>query len=935
MHLLHAPPDVVHDTGDRGGCLQGAGDRRRAVAIGRRRGVRAAVVVRLAAQLLVALCAAGARNAVQPDGWARLLQRGNLILPLHERVFGRRAPTHALVVGVGVRRRPGRGRKAGARAAAAPLRERRHRAGVAGPQHGARRRARRPASASVPAHCRGPCVLLAASIVSEAVPNLERISCSWEGSWRQTLARNPGGALAAGAMSGGGGLGELSAFCKTMQELKAMVGDLVEEKRKGAAAGALTERGRKCVVKMAEVRKVNRDAHEAADRLLAAAEAERAETDIISQQLQNLQYQKIHLSRELQMCLAYKGVEDLELISEADFEACTPEEQRGGARGTHAYELARLTAEMKKREDMIKTLKQQDLRRRLLEGKLENQRKFLDSLQGHRETLHAAAEPIRKEFTRAGPLPSLDASLDSATAAAAQLLPAPLYAIYYQAHAYEVSFREETTVSIEGDVAAAQAFTKSQANNPTSPKALSPTDSKKRRKRKGEEREDKGEDVMAPHPLRVHIKIPPAAGSKAPALSLTFSYLHILQVVTVRHSVSASIGAADEAALLQDLYPNDAGELSPLISSDYLLAAVAAKKGTSLTGARGRDALRFDESLSKGRAYKWAQRVAGLRYPPREPAAGAVVPGSGGGAAAGGEGGGAAAKEEKHALQPLAYGALLKVLRKRVELSFQLKALLSELQSLSHADSKGQGINLPAVPGSQDLPAFGAVLTGWTEVTKEVLAAQAAADGAEDELMGDGEGEERAGDEEGEVSAKPAELVVKGVLHPTEKHAAQMARKGHRFFRAKLSKTVSGSSAPWIVQAEVELAGGYPDAAPVWSLKEVQCGAKKKDQGQLAGADVQAAAAVAAARQRGEETNTQLKSIEAELNVYAAAQAAAAGCPAPKLLVFQLWAAVHCFAMYADAESGQALPTARLHRGRARRLPFLWNAQSNSLEQRS
>ena len=45
---------------------------------------------------------------------------------------------------------------------------------------------------------------------------------------------------------------------------------------------------------------------------------------------------------------------------------------------------------MKKREDMIKTLKQQDLRRRLLEGKLENQRKFLDSLQGHRETLHAA-----------------------------------------------------------------------------------------------------------------------------------------------------------------------------------------------------------------------------------------------------------------------------------------------------------------------------------------------------------------------------------------------------------------------------------------------------------------------------------------------------------------------------------------------------------------
>ena len=754
-------------------------------------------------------------------------------------------------------------------------------------------------------------------------------------------------------MSNSDQLLELSAFSKTMLELKSMVGELVEEKRKGVAAAALAERGRSCVVKIAEVRKVNRDAHEAADRLLAAAEAERANTDIISQQLQNLQYQKIHLSRELQLCLAYKGVEDLELLSEEDFEACTPEEQRGGPRGSHAYELARLTAEMKKREDMIKTLKQQDLRRQLYQGKLEKQRKFLDSLQGHRETLHAAAEPIRKEFTRAGPMPSLEASLDTATAAAAQLLPAPLYAVFYQAHAYEVSFREETTVSIEGDVAAAQAFSKRQANNPTSPQALSPTDSKKRRKRKGDEREEKGEDVMAPHPLRVHIKIPPVAGSKAPALSLTFSYLHILQVVTVRHSVSASLGAsspagarADEAALLQDLYPNDAGELSPLISSDYLLAAVAAKKGSSLAGARGRDALRFDDTATKGRAYKWAQRVAGLRYPPRDPAAGAV---SSGGAATGGEGCGAAAapggaKEEKHALQPLAYGSLLKVLRKRVELSFLVKALLAELQSLSYADSKGQGITLPAVPGSQDLPTFDAIVTGWTEVTKEVLAAQAAADGAEDELMGDGEIETPrhvgdaadVGDEEGEVSARldRAEPVVKSVLHPTEKHATQMARKGHRFFRARLSKTVSGSSSPWIVQAEIELAGGYPDAAPVWRLKEVQCGAKK-DQGQLAGADAQALAAVAAARQRGEETNTQLKSIEAELNVHAAAQAAAAGCPASKLLVFQLWAAVHCFAMYADAESGQAIPTSRLHRGRARRLPFLWNAQSNSLEQRS
>jgi uncharacterized protein YdcH (DUF465 family) len=418
-------------------------------------------------------------------------------------------------------------------------------------------------------------------------------------------------------------LEELSAFMSTMAELKSMVGGLVEEKRKGSSSAALADQGRRCVLKFAEVRKVNRDAHEAADRRIAQVEAERTETDIASQQLQNLQYQKIHLSRELQMCLACKGYE-LELISEEEFEACTPPDQRGGPRGSHAYELARLTAEMKKREEVIKSTKQLDLRRRVYQSKLKTQRDFLEGLYGKLDTLHASVEPMRKEFAKTGPLPSLDAG----TAVAAQLLPAPLYAIYYQAHAYEVNFREETVVTIEGDVVAAQTFSKAQAKIPTTPHgSLSPqADSKKRRKRKGEEREEKerGENVTAAHPLTVHIKIPPAAGSKAPTLSLTFSYLHILQVVSVKHCLLlSSLSAQESAALLQDLFPNDSGELSPLIAADYLLASGKHLKATADPLPR-KEALRFDDAATHGRAYKWAQRVAGLRYPPRDPGTGGM-----------------------------------------------------------------------------------------------------------------------------------------------------------------------------------------------------------------------------------------------------------------------------------------------------------------------
>ena len=84
------------------------------------------------------------------------------------------------------------------------------------------------------------------------------------------------------------------------------------------------------------------------------------------------------------------------------------------------------------------------------------------------------------------------------------------------------------------------------------------------------------------------------------------------------------------------------------------------------------------------------------------------------------------------------------------------------------------------------------------------------------------------------------------------------------------------------VQADVEIPGGYPKAAPVWSLKVVHKGSSKQLTAAVAAmpdADPAAVSAAVAARQRGEETNTQLKSIEAELNCYASSQAAAHGCP--------------------------------------------------------
>lgn len=57
--------------------------------------------------------------------------------------------------------------------------------------------------------------------------------------------------------------------------------------------------------------------------------------------------------------------------------------------------------------------------------------------------------------------------------------------------------------------------------------------------------------------------------------------------------------------------------------------------------------------------------------------------------------------------------------------------MLSELHQLSTAAGKSNGMAVPEVPGSHDLPSQGASMLGWSEVTKEVLAALAVAEGAE------------------------------------------------------------------------------------------------------------------------------------------------------------------------------------------------------------
>mmetsp|Transcript_12918 Transcript_12918/g.45372 ORF Transcript_12918/g.45372 Transcript_12918/m.45372 type:complete len:272 (+) Transcript_12918:1322-2137(+) len=250
----------------------------------------------------------------------------------------------------------------------------------------------------------------------------------------------------------------------------------------------------------------------------------------------------------------------------------------------------------------------------------------------------------------------------------------------------------------------------------------------------------------------------------------------------------------------------------------------------------------------------------------------------------------------------------------------QVKQMMQELSKMNTKE-------LPKVPGCEALTGSGAVLHGWKEVTSEFLENFAENDEEEKEpekMVLEGV------NEEGEVMPSQADAAEDEVYHTTEKEDRNISRKEHRFFQLTVKK------GEWQALAEIELPRGYPKKAPSFTLKMLQEGARKTAPSfSLTSVDPNALAVVDAARKNGEATDNALRSIEEELNTHAAAEAAAAGCPASRLLIYQLWTLKHCFAIYIDVVTGQPLHALREHRGRDRRLPFLYNPDTHSLDQRA
>ncbi|GAB4818095.1 hypothetical protein N2152v2_005141 [Parachlorella kessleri] len=335
------------------------------------------------------------------------------------------------------------------------------------------------------------------------------------------------------------------------------------------------------------LKQVHRELCEATEVLRDATAEAKTQLDQSSLQLQNLLYEQQHYEKEIAGCRAYKSAypdEKLELIPLGQFQQqWQGQHNKPLSDDPHQVMLDRLSHELTSREETVRQLEAVKARRDALASEVARKRSELGALETEVAKLRAAAQKVQQQFGI--PQPGLgDASRR------AGLLPPPLYLIYTQLAAAAAGLAADgpvvASVTVVGEVPLQDGMQRSASG----PSAAT------------------GQPAGGAHeayPLAVNLALrkTPVTNS-APSLSLTFSYIPSLNIVTVagnrKEPKPGSSSRPADAVLLGGLYPGDDGSELPTVPGGV--------------GGAG-----WDVENLPGRPYRWAQQAAGIDLLPPLP----------------------------------------------------------------------------------------------------------------------------------------------------------------------------------------------------------------------------------------------------------------------------------------------------------------------------
>nr|XP_054929658.1 THO complex subunit 5 homolog isoform X1 [Dermacentor andersoni] len=367
------------------------------------------------------------------------------------------------------------------------------------------------------------------------------------------------------------------------------------------------------------LKKINRlDKH----RLKVAKDAvneKKQKVDNFHLQLQNLTYEVMHLQKEVTKCMEFRSRdEEIDLVPVEEFRREAPAEVRKKDLtdgDPHQLTLARLQWELVQRKELSQKLRGLESMREQYEHEIERKRECLSGIQPTLQAVLEAAQPLQADL-------GLPLQARQGEHANAQYLARPLYMLYVQATAYQHAYGDCFEVGMEGSVEESKALLEmTQENREEDSGESDQEESNAGKRHRRLTRSGTGTSNVAKclqkHPLTVVLTLQHKDNNQLSHFSLqryklqiTFTYIIPLHIVTVTakvtepHGVSSGVSASpamSPSTILDNLFGDDNGLCSPNPANHFQLKKNGLEDFSTVVA-------------EVGKAYRWAQRLAGLEF---------------------------------------------------------------------------------------------------------------------------------------------------------------------------------------------------------------------------------------------------------------------------------------------------------------------------------
>ncbi|ORX78757.1 hypothetical protein BCR32DRAFT_234838 [Anaeromyces robustus] len=358
-----------------------------------------------------------------------------------------------------------------------------------------------------------------------------------------------------------------------------------------------------------DLKQINRTLYIDNKNIKQVTQDEKAKMDKLNLELKNLDYERLHLKKEIEKCSQLKTTyQNIDMIPLEEFLEVAPESLKNSD-NPHRQMINRLSFEFEERKRLSKTEKGLIEDKKKINEKLIKQKEKLNQIDDQLEQL------IKNSFTLQESL-KLPQTFVRKQNEISLLLPEPLFILYKQAIGYQEAYENRITVEILGDPSMISSFmqkekSKKNGSNSNINSHASPISSvhsspvlgpKKKHNRHSSNTNSsnttsKNNSLYKIFPLRIQIKLN--------NINIIFSYLSELNIVTVVPVLEKKFKSVSSLSFLSCLFKNDTGEISPNPANALLLINKNDKKSFA-----------FQPDKEYGYAYSWAQIVCGLDFAP-------------------------------------------------------------------------------------------------------------------------------------------------------------------------------------------------------------------------------------------------------------------------------------------------------------------------------